>query len=258
MDRQRWSWVVLGTVVVAVAGWWFVLRSDAPPAPDLATAAETAAAAPVTTTATPTTAAPTTTATPTTAAPTTTAAPGPAGTWTVDPTIGSFNDYTSNYVGYRVNEVLGNGIGATTAVGRTPLVTGTVELSNDALVAAEIVADLRGLRSDKSFRDGKVQATLNTDEHPRATFTLEDPVALGDIHGDGASVEVTAAGTLTVNGLTAEMEVEVSAIRVGDVVTVVGSFPIVFIDHGLEAPSASIVVSVEDHGTVEFQLFLTR
>jgi len=55
-----------------------------------------------------------------------------------------------------------------------------------------------------------------------------------------------------------EMEVVVSAIRVGDVVTVVGSFPIVFIDHGLEAPSASIVVSVEDHGTVEFQLFLTR
>jgi len=26
----------------------------------------------------------------------------------------------------------------------------------------------------------------------------------------------------------------------------------------VEAPSASIVVSVEDHGTVEFQLFLTR
>ncbi len=242
MDRRRWSWVVLGIVVVAVAGWWFVLRSDAPPAPDLATAAETAAAAQVATT----------------AAPTTTAAPGPAGTWTVDPTIGSFNDYTSNYVGYRVNEVLGNGIGATTAVGRTPLVTGTVELSDDALVAAEIVADLRGLRSDKSFRDGKVQATLNTDEHPRATFTLEGLVALGDIHGDDASVEVTAPGMLTVNGLTAEMEVEISAIRVGDVVTVVGSFPIVFIDHGVEAPSASIVVSVEDHGTVEFQLFLTR
>ena len=54
------------------------------------------------------------------------------------------------------------------------------------------------------------------------------------------------------------MEVAVSAIRVGDVVTVVGSFPIAFIDHGIEAPSASIVVSVEDHGTVEFQLFLTR
>jgi len=248
MNRQRWSWVVLGIVVVAVAGWWFVLRSDAPPAPDLATAAETAAAAQTTTTAVPTT----------TAAPTTTVAPGPAGTWTVDPTIGSFNDFTSNYVGYRVNEVLGNGIGATTAVGRTPLVTGTVQLSDDSLVAAEIVADLRGLRSDKSFRDGKVQTALNTDEHPRATFTLDGPVALGDIHGDGASAELMAAGTLTVNGLTAEMEVAVSAIRVGDVVTVVGSFPIVLIDHGVEAPSASIVVSVEDHGTVEFQLFLTR
>ena len=248
MDRRRWSWVVLGIVVVAVAGWWFVLRSDAPPAPDLATAAETAAAAQATTTVAPTT----------TVVPTTTVAPGPSGIWTVDPTIGSFNDFTSNYVGYRVNEVLGNGIGATTAVGRTPLVTGTIELSDDTLVTAEIVADLRGLRSDKSFRDGKVQTALNTNEHPRATFTLDGPVALGDIHGDGASAELTAAGTLTVNGLTTQMEVAVSAIRVGDVVTVVGSFPIAFIDHGIEAPSASIVVSVEDHGTVEFQLFLTR
>ena len=254
MDRRRWSWVVLGIVVVAVAGWWFVLRSDAPPAPDLATAAETAAAAQATTTV-----APTTTVVPTTTvAATTTVAPGPSGIWTVDPTIGSFNDFTSNYVGYRVNEVLGNGIGATTAVGRTPLVTGTIELSDDTLVTAEIVADLRGLRSDKSFRDGKVQTALNTNVHPRATFTLDGPVALGDIHGDGASAELTAAGTLTVNGLTAQMEVAVSAIRVGDVVTVVGSFPIAFIDHGIEAPSASIVVSVEDHGTVEFQLFLTR
>jgi len=269
---------VLGVVAVAVAGWWFLVRSDAPPAPDLASAVETASeaqaaatsassTAPVSST-TPTTtvsgygttASATSTAPPTTAPASTTAVSvaGPAGTWTVDTTIGSFNDFTSAWVGYRVEEVLGNGIGANTAVGRTPLVAGSVELSDDSLLAVEVTADLRGLRSDKVYRDGRVRRALHTDDHPTATFTLVGPVALGDVAGDGMSIEVVAAGTVAINGVAGAVDVAVAATLVGDVVTVVGSFPIVFADHAIEAPSASIVVSVEDHGVVEFQLFLTR
>ena len=278
MDRRRLALMVLGVVAVAVAGWWFLVRSDAPPAPDLASAVETASeaqaaatsassTAPVSST-TPTTtvsgygttASATSTAPPTTAPASTTAVSvaGPAGTWTVDTTIGSFNDFTSAWVGYRVEEVLGNGIGANTAVGRTPLVTGSVELSDDALLAVEVTADLRGLRSDKVYRDGRVRRALHTDDHPTATFTLVGPVALGDVAGDGMSIEVVAAGTVAINGVAGAVDVAVAATLVGDVVTVVGSFPIVFADHAIEAPSASIVVSVEDHGLVEFQLFLTR
>ena len=278
MDRRRLALMVLGVVAVAVAGWWFLVRSDAPPAPDLASAVETASeaqaaatsassTAPVSST-TPTTtvsgygttASATSTAPPTTAPASTTAVSvaGPAGTWTVDTTIGSFNDFTSVWVGYRVEEVLGNGIGANTAVGRTPLVAGSVELSDDALLAVEVTADLRGLRSDKVYRDGRVRRALHTDDHPTATFTLVGPVALGDVAGDGMSIEVVAAGTVAINGVAGAVDVAVAATLVGDVVTVVGSFPIVFADHAIEAPSASIVVSVEDHGVVEFQLFLTR
>ena len=278
MDRRRLALMVLGVVAVAVAGWWFLVRSDAPPAPDLASAVETASeaqaaatsassTAPVSST-TPTTtvsgygttASATSTAPPTTAPASTTAVSvaGPAGTWTVDTTIGSFNDFTSAWVGYRVEEVLGNGIGANTAVGRTPLVAGSVELSDDALLAVEVTADLRGLRSDKVYRDGRVRRALHTDDHPTATFTLVGPVALGDVAGDGTSIEVVVAGTVIINGVAGAVDVAVAATLVGDVVTVVGSFPIVFADHAIEAPSASIVVSVEDHGLVEFQLFLTR
>ena len=278
MDRRRLALMVLGVVAVAVAGWWFLVRSDAPPAPDLASAVETASeaqaaatsassTAPVSST-TPTTtvsgygttASATSTAPPTTAPASTTAVSvaGPAGTWTVDTTIGSFNDFTSAWVGYRVEEVLGNGIGANTAVGRTPLVAGSVELSDDALLAVEVTADLRGLRSDKVYRDGRVRRALHTDDHPTATFALVGPVALVDVAGDGTSIEVVVAGTVIINGVAGAVDVAVAATLVGDVVTVVGSFPIVFADHAIEAPSASIVVSVEDHGVVEFQLFLTR
>ena len=278
MDRRRLALMVLGVVVVAVAGWWFLVRSDAPPAPDLASAVETASEAqaaatsassttPVSST-TPTTTesgyGTTASATSTTPPPPAPASPmavsvaGPAGTWTGDTTIGSFNDFTSAWVGYRVEEVLGNGIGANTAVGRTPLVAGSVELSDDSLLAVEMTADLRGLRSDKVYRDGRVRRALHTDDHPTATVTLGGPVAVGDVAGDGMSIEVGAAGTVAINGVAGAVDVAVAATLVGDVVTVVGSFPIVFADHAIEAPSASIVVSVEDHGVVEFQLFLTR
>ena len=271
MNRRRLARIVLGVVAVVVVGWWFVLRSDAPPAPDLASAVETASvaqtgstgaatAASASSTATSTTAPAYDATTSTTSAASTTALPvvGPAGTWAVDTSIGSFSDFTSTWVGYRVEEVLGNGIGSNTAVGRTPLVAGSVELSGDALLAVEVRADLRGLRSDKVYRDGRVGSALHTDDHPTATFTLVGPVALGDLDGDGVSVEAVVAGTVTINGMAGPVEVTMAATLVGDVVTVVGSFPIVFSDHAVEAPSASIVVSVEDHGIVEFQLFLTR
>ena len=50
---------------------------------------------------------------------------GITGTWTIDPSVGSFSDFSGTFVGYRVQETLAS-IGAQTAVGRTPDVTGTV------------------------------------------------------------------------------------------------------------------------------------
>ena len=272
--------VVAGAaVVLAAAVWFFVLRDTAPPPPDLGKAAAVAAAAQTTTEApttmteapttmteapTTTTEAPTTTTeapTTTTEAPTTTTeAPqvGLSGTWTVDTSIGSFSDFTSTYVGFRVDEELARGIGAATAVGRTPTVSGTFELDGSTLVAAEITADLGKIRTDRAGRDGKVKQALDTGNHPEATFTLAGPVDLGDPPSEGAQIEVTATGTLTLKGVTNDVEVDLAATLIGEIVTVVGTFDIMFADYGIEAPSAPIVVSVEDHGVVEIQLFLTR
>ncbi len=69
---------------------------------------------------------------------------------------------------------------------------------------------------------------------------------------------MTAAGTLMIKGVTNDIQVDLAATLVGEIVTVVGTFDITFVDYGVEAPSAPIVVSVEDHGVVEIQLFLTR
>ncbi len=271
--------ILVGVLLVAVAVWWFLVRSDAPPAPDLATAIETAAAAQATTTVAPattamaatttvtpattamaatTTAAPATTAPPvTTAPPATTVAPtaDPSGTWIVDPDIGSFQDFTSSWVGYRIDEELGRGIGATTAVGRTPLVTGTVEVDNGVAASAEVTADLRGLKSDRTSRDGKVLEVLHVDQHPEAVFVMAEPVPLTT---GATEMSATVPGTLTVNGVSVAVEATLEVTLVGDVLAVVGSLPVVLADHDVVAPSASIVISVADSGVVEFQLFLTR
>ncbi len=66
-----------------------------------------------------------------------------AGTWTLDTSIGSFDDFSGSFVGYRVQEELA-GIGGQTAVGRTPDVTGSLTIEGTTLSAAQVTADLTG------------------------------------------------------------------------------------------------------------------
>ena len=179
-----------------------------------------------------------------------------SGTWSVDTTIGEFgiDEASGTFVGFRVKEVLGQGIGSATAVGRTPLVSGSAEIDGTTLVGAEIVADLTGLRTDRPMRDSRVQDALNTGAHPEATFVLSGPVDLGE----GRQVQVPAPGSLTINGVTNTVTVDLAAELVGRILAVVGTIDVVFADYDVEAPTAPVVVSVEDHGIVEVQLFLTR
>jgi hypothetical protein len=42
------------------------------------------------------------------------------------------------------------------------------------------------------------------------------------------------------------------------VIVVVGTTPFTFSEFGLTPPRAPVVLSVADHGTIEFQLFFTK
>jgi polyisoprenoid-binding protein YceI len=176
-----------------------------------------------------------------------------AGTWNVDPSVGSFNysadDFSGSFVGYRINEQLAN-IGANTAVGRTPDVTGSLSVDGSSVTSVDISADLSSLQSDDQRRDGQVgRLNLGT-----ATFKLASPIALATLLTDGSTVDATASGDLTIHGVTKRVDITVQASRSGDVVTVTGSVPIVFADYGVTPPTSFIAVSVEDHGIIEFQL----
>ena len=226
-------------LVVGFAGWWFVLRDDAPEEANIADAGATLDE---------------------------TAGSGEGaagdgsveGDWEVDTSIGSFDDFSGTWAGYRVDEEL-EGIGATTAVGRTPDVSGTMTIAGDEVTAIDVEVDLTTLDSDSDLRDGQLGGRgLETDTFPTATFTLTSPVALptGVDSGEQAAAEVT--GDLTIHGVTHEVTVTLDARLRDGAAVVVGQAPVKLTDFGIEPPTGMRVLSIRDDATFEFQIFLSR
>ena len=87
-SRRRTLGIIVGVAVLVVAaagfaGWWFLIRDDAPPEADIETAGETLdeqAGAD--------------------------ASGGIEGDWTVDTSVGSFDDFSGTWAGYRFDEEL--------------------------------------------------------------------------------------------------------------------------------------------------------
>ena len=180
------------------------------------------------------------------------------GTWTIDPSIGSFSDFSSSFVGYRVDETFTDQ-SANTAVGRTPNVTGTLTLDGSSITAVDVTADLTTLESDDDRRDGQLRRqSIETEQFPTATFKLTSPIDLGSVPTDGATMSATATGELTLHGVTKTVEVPIQASLSGDVVTVIGQIEILFADYDIDRPTSFLVLSIEDHGIMEFQLHFRK
>ena len=245
--RKRW-WIVALAAVVAlvVAGgavWYFVFRDDAPAEVSIDRATRGIDSGQSDTTAT---------------SGGTAKGSGVEGTWNVDLTIGSFNDFSSSFVGFRVQEQL-VGIGAKTAVGRTPDVTGTMTILGTTVPNAAFEVDMTTLTTDDGRRDNAIRTqAIETDRFPKATFLLTQPIALGSIPADGEKIKIDASGDLTLHGVTKRITVPLEAERNGDVITVVGSLEVPFADYSISQPRAASVLSVEDKGVFEVQLHFTR
>lgn len=244
-------WLVVGALVAVLAVgagvWYFVFRDTAPAKVDIETAAEAARNDQ-------------SSSTTTNGAATTTK--NLDGTWKVNNEIGDFNvstdTFTSSWVGYRVKEEL-SGIGAKTAAGRTPDVTGSLTIDGTTATAATFTAQLTTLQSDDTRRDGQLRnQALQTSQFPTATFTLTKPIAFGTVPADESTVKVDATGDLTLHGVTKSVTIPLQAKVVGDTVVVTSLFDITFADFSIRKPQSVIVLSVEDKGQMELQLFFTK
>ena len=158
--------------------------------------------------------------------------------------------------GYRVGELLSGQ--RVDADGRTPDVTGSVQLADTRVTAGEITVDIRTVTSDQSRRDDYfTESIMETARYPNAVFTLTQPVDLGAGFASGTRVTVDATGTLTVKDVTREVTFPLTALRDGDTIDVSGPVPVTFTDFGIEPPNFGNVVKVDPTGEVEFLLKLS-
>lgn len=181
------------------------------------------------------------------------------GQWSVDTTTGtfSFEDATATFAGFRVEEELAR-IGAATAVGRSPEVSGAITIDGTTITSAEVAVDLTAIVSDESRRENAIREALNTSQNPTATFVLIEPIDFGEVPAEGVTVSATATGDLTINGVTRTVEIPLEAQVTGESILIVGSTNVIFADYEIETPSAPVVLSVADEGTIELQLWLVR
>ena len=159
---------------------------------------------------------------------------------------------SGSQAGYRVTEVL---FGQNnTAVGRTSSVTGTITVQGTNTTAGTFTVDLTTVKSDRSQRDNQFQGRImDTASYPTATFTLTQPIQLGTMPPDGATVTEQATGNLTLRGTTRAVTFQVVARRSGSAIQVNGSIPITFASWNIPSPSFG-PVTTDDHGTLEFLL----
>ncbi len=187
------------------------------------------------------------------------------GVWTVDTTVGTFDQScltdvcSATFAGFRIDEELAN-FGAKTVVGRAPGVSGTMTLDGSVITAVEVTVDLTGLVTDSSSRNSAIRSqALETRAFPEARFTLATPIDLGSVPEPGAEVAVEATGELTIHGVTRLETIALTASFDGVRIGVVGALgPILLADYDIDKPRAAVVLSVEDNAIMELQLFFAK
>ena len=255
MSTSRRTMLIAGglaVILVAAVAWWF--SGPAPAEVDITDALEGAPTATATASATAGE-----TGTPSTSAAASTAeatdVPGQAWTVSTDVVEYDFDAPAGTFVGFRIDEEL-TSVGATTAVARSPEVTGSLVLHDAVISEAEFTADLTALVSDRQRRNGAIQRALATTTYPDATFVLTDPIMLDAVPPIGEPIEAQATGELTVHGVTNDVTIPLQAALVDESQLVVtSSFDVTLADYEVTAPSAPAVVSVSNMATVELQLY---
>jgi len=177
---------------------------------------------------------------------------------------GGWTPGDGSVAGYRVREKLTMLPAPSDAVGRTSELTGTVEIDDDessilALAGSVIEVDLTTLESDESRRDDRIRTSgLETDTYPTTSFELMDDIVVPEVIREGSTVNVDARGDLTLHGVTRSVTIPLQIRLSGNSVEIVGSQTLTLSDYEIDVAAFGGFVSVENEGTIEFELSLMR
>jgi polyisoprenoid-binding protein YceI len=176
---------------------------------------------------------------------------------------GSWAIAADSVVGYRVREKLASLSAESDAVGRTGSITGSATIASTggtlSVTTADFSVDMTTLASDKRMRDNRLRNDgIQTDSFPTSTFKLTSPVTIAGTALTGAQVDVTLHGDLTLHGVTKTVDIPAKAQVNGSLIQVLGTLAFPFSDYGINAPNIGGFVSVQDQGTLEFQVNLAK
>lgn len=112
--------------------------------------------------------------------------------------------------GFRIVESFVGGIDDHTAVGRSPEVAGSLTIDGTEVTAGAFTVDLNALEFvDDQLPFPVTNRTvamrtmgLEIDAYPTASFTLTEPIELGEIPAFGVTIEADAVGELDLHGVT--------------------------------------------------------
>lgn len=228
--------LALGAVVVVVAvvaaGWWIFVRDDAPEPLSVGGDDETTE-------------------------PTGTTPESFDGTWSVG---------DGSEAGLRITEEFAGGAATNTAVGRSEEVDGSITIAGTQLTEASFTVDLTALEFtddppglNTANRKGAMERTgLETGEFPETTFTLTEPVDIGEPTADGETSTFEVTGDLELHGVTEEITFSVDAEVAGDTIVVASTdpVPVALADYDMTVDAPPFVADVSDEGSFEFRLVL--
>lgn len=143
---------------------------------------------------------------------------------------------------------------------QTTTITGdTVTVDEDATkIMLEI--DVEGIECGRSRMNRDLRNALKADDYPNITFVFNEIVTVSEETDDPNSVELQVSGSLTIAGVTRQINVDLIGYTFDDNrVRAAGSKEIRMTDFGVEPPTAMLgLVKADNELTVHFDLIAAR
>jgi polyisoprenoid-binding protein YceI len=131
--------------------------------------------------------------------------------------------------------------------------------SDYTVTAATFTVDVSTLTSDRAMRDQRIHSIgLQSNQYPKATFTLTSPVSVPAAASNGQVVKVSAVGDLSIHGTTRSLTIPMTAKLNGSQIEVAGSITFPFSQFNMTPPNIGGFVSVQNNATMEFDLLFAR
>lgn len=163
---------------------------------------------------------------------------------------------------YRVREQLASRSLPSDAIGKTNQISGSVYIKPDGSIDSsnsKFTVDLSSLQTDQSMRDNFVRrAVLNTSQYPDAVFVPTAVSGLSSPLPQSGQVKFQLTGNMTIRDVTKPVTWDVTGSIQGNQATGTATTTFKFEDFNLNQPKISVVLSIEDHITLEVDVTLQR